>query len=99
MTGLFLTTFIAIYSGVRYLSNTHRTVDSYLQGPKQVKDRENCNKKVSWPLSKKKQKITNNIPFLKLFFPKGSDHPQGHFLVVVFEHFKNYHTLRYDIYD
>ena len=38
-------------------------------------------KKVAWPLSKKKQKITNNKLFLKLFFPKGSDHPQGNFFI------------------
>ena len=30
----------------------HCTVDSYLQGPKQVKDRKNGKKKVAWPLSK-----------------------------------------------
>ena len=50
-------------------------MDSYLQGPKQVKDRKNCKKK--W------RGLTNNIPFLKLFFPKGSDHPKGHFWFVV----------------
>ena len=35
-----------------YKSTLHQgTVDSYLQGPKQVKDRKNGLKKVAWPLS------------------------------------------------
>ena len=52
------------------------------RGPNRWKIGKNFKKKVAWPLSKKKQKITNNIPFLKLFFPKGSDHPQGHFFLL-----------------
>ena len=58
----------------------HCTVDSYLQGPKQVKDRG----EMAWPLIHKNQKITNNIPFLKLFFSKGSDLPQGQFFFLWF---------------
>ena len=35
-----------------HITALYCTVDSYLQGPKQVKDRKYGKKKVAWPLSK-----------------------------------------------